>query len=300
MKLGFIGLGIMGSHMARHLIAAGHDVHLRTRRKVPADLLAAGGIEEATSADVARAADIIILMLPDTDDVEHVLFGDDGLASALKPGQLVVDMSSISPTATAAFAARIKALACDYLDAPVSGGEAGAKNAALSIMVGGSSVAFARARPIFEILGKTILLIGPEPGDGQVAKCANQIVVALTINAVAEGLLFAARAGADLDAVHQALMGGVGSSKILEIHGRRMIERKMAPGFRIRLHQKDLRNALESAQHMMLALPATSLAQQLFTAAAANGAADADHSAMIQGLEALSAFSIGSDANAEG
>jgi len=293
MKLGFIGLGIMGSHMARHLIAAGHEVHLKTRRDVPADLLEAGGVEASSPTAVAQAAEIVILMLPDTSDVEQVLFGRDGVAEGLKPGQLVIDMSSISPAATATFAGRIGALGGNYLDAPVSGGETGAKNATLSIMVGGNAAAFERARPIFEALGKTILLVGSKVGDGQVAKCANQIVVALTINAVAEGLLFAARAGADLDAVHQAIMGGIGASRILDVHGRRMIERKMAPGFRVRLHQKDLRNALESAQDMSLALPATALVQQLFSAAAANGAAEADHSALVRGLEALSAFEIG-------
>lgn len=296
MKIGFIGLGIMGAPMAGHLIKAGHQVFLKTRREVPAHLVEAGGIACATAKEVAERSDVVITMVPDTPDVELVLFGAEGVAEGLEKGKLVIDMSSISPAATRDFAARIEALGCDYLDAPVSGGEAGARNAALSIMVGGREAAFERARPIFETLGKTIILVGPGHGDGQVAKCANQIIVALTIQAVAEGLLYASRAGADVEAVRQAVLGGIGSSRILEVHGERMIKRTLDPGFRIRLHQKDLNNALESARKMQLPLPATALAQQVFTAASAGGGADLDHAAMVRGLELMAAHEIGEEA----
>jgi 2-hydroxy-3-oxopropionate reductase len=232
-------------------------------------------------------------MLPDSPDVELVLFGKDGVAEGLSKGKLVIDMSSISPLATSDFARRIAGLGCDYLDAPVSGGEVGAKNAALSIMIGGPKAAVERARPLFEAMGKSIVHVGPNNGDGQVAKCANQIVVALTIQAAAEGLLYAARAGADVEAVRKAILGGLGTSRILELHGERMIKRTMNPGFRIRLHQKDLNNALMSAREMALPLPATALAQQIFTTASANGGADLDHSALVTGLEAMANFRIG-------
>lgn len=293
MKIGFIGLGIMGAPMAGHLIKAGHEVFLKTRREVPADLVEAGGEACASAREVAEKSDIIITMVPDTPDVELVLFGEGGVAEGLSKGKLVIDMSSISPPETRAFAERVAELGCDYLDAPVSGGEAGAKNAALSIMVGGSPAAFERAKPVFEVLGKAIVHVGTANGDGQVAKCANQIVVALTIQAVAEGLIYASKAGADVEAVRQAILGGLGSSRILDSHGERMIKRTMNPGFRIRLHQKDLNNALESAKKMELALPATALAQQIFAASAANGAADLDHSALVRGLEAMSNHEIG-------
>ena len=196
MDIGFIGLGIMGAPMAGHLIAGGHNLHLKSRRSVPEALLSAGGKACASAAEVADRSDMIVLMLPDTPDVEGVLFGPDGVAQGLKPSKTVIDMSSISPTATREFAGKIEALGCDYLDAPVSGGEVGARNAALSILVGGKSEAFARAKPLFDLMGKTITHVGAS-GTGQIAKVANQIIVALTIEAVAEGLLFASKAGAD-------------------------------------------------------------------------------------------------------
>ncbi len=292
MRIGFIGLGIMGAPMAGHLLSAGHELFLKSRRAVPEHLLAAGGQAMDTPAEIARAAEVVITMLPDTPEVEEVLFGTDGVAAGLSPGKLVIDMSSISPDATRDFATRIGALGCGYVDAPVSGGEAGAKNAALSIMAGGPEADFERARPIFEVLGKTILRVGPNNGDGQVAKCANQIVVALTIQAVAEGLLYAAKAGADVETIRQAILGGVGQSRILEVHGERMIRRTLQPGFRIRLHQKDLENALQSARQMQLPLPATALAQTMFTAASAAGGADLDHAALVRGLELMAAHEI--------
>lgn len=292
MNIGFIGLGIMGAPMAGHLIAAGHSLFLKTRRSVPEALLAAGGTACATAAAVAERADTIILMLPDTPDVEQVLFGADGVAEGLSPGATVIDMSSIAPLATKDFAARIAERGGAYLDAPVSGGEVGAKNAALSIMVGGEPEAFERARPLFEAMGKTVTHVGPV-GAGQVAKVANQIIVALTIEAVAEGLLFASKAGADPAKVRQAITGGLATSRILELHGARMIERTFDPGFRIGLHQKDLNLALDGARTLGLSLPATALAQQLFSACVAQGGAAWDHSAMVKALESLANHAVG-------
>jgi 2-hydroxy-3-oxopropionate reductase len=240
---------------------------------------------------VAAAAEVVILMVPDTPDVEHVLFGPGGVAEGLKPGTLVIDMSSISPTATKAFAERINAKGCDYLDAPVSGGEVGAKNAALTIMVGGPEAAFERAKPLFEAMGKNITLVGGN-GAGQTCKVANQIIVALNLQAVSEALVFAAKAGADPAKVRQALMGGFANSRILEVHAERMIKRTFAPGFRIRLHQKDLNLALQSAREMNMSLPNTAIAQQMFSAVAAAGGADLDHSAMVQAIETLAASKV--------
>ena len=292
MNIGFIGLGIMGAPMAGHLIAAGHSLFLKSRRSVPDALLAAGGTACATAAEVAKRSDTIILMLPDTPDVEQVLFGAGGVAEGLSPGKTVIDMSSIAPLATKDFAVRVAARGGAYLDAPVSGGEVGAKNAALSIMVGGEPEDFERARPLFEAMGKTVTHVGPV-GSGQVAKVANQIIVALTIEAVAEGMLFASKAGADPAKVRQAITGGLATSRILELHGERMIKRTFDPGFRIGLHQKDLNLALDNARTLGLSLPATALAQQLFSACVAQGGAAWDHSAMVKALEALANHAVG-------
>jgi 2-hydroxy-3-oxopropionate reductase len=295
MKIGFIGLGIMGKPMAGHLKAAGHDVLVPERRSLGDEQRAAFAVR-LDAAAVAREAEVVVLMVPDTPDVEAALFGPGGVAEGLSRGKLVIDMSSISPTATKAFAARINALGCDYLDAPVSGGEVGAKGATLTIMVGGPQAAFDRARPLFEAMGKNITLVGEENGAGQTCKVANQIVVALTIEAVAEALVFASKAGADPAKVRQALMGGLATSRILELHGERMIKRTFAPGFRIRLHQKDLNLALQSAKELGVALPATASAQQLFSAVVAAGGADLDHSGMVRALEAMAAHAVAPDA----
>lgn len=291
-KIGFIGLGIMGAPMAANLARAGHSLTVRTRSKVPAIVADTGAAVVATSKAVAEAADVIILMLPDTPDVEAVLFGSDGVAAGLSRGKTVIDMSSISPIATKDFARRIREQGCEYLDAPVSGGEVGAKNATLSIMVGGSEAAFAAVKPLFEAMGKNITRVG-EAGDGQTAKVANQIIVALNIEAVAEALLFAARAGADPAKVREALMGGFASSKILEVHAERMIKRTFDPGFRIELHQKDLNLALASARAMGVSLPNTATAQELFSSCKAHGGQGWDHSAMVRALETLANFKIG-------
>jgi 2-hydroxy-3-oxopropionate reductase len=290
-KVGFIGLGVMGRPMAGHLLDAGHELSLYSRSGVPADL-ASRGAARKSAKEVAGNADVVITMVPDTPDVEAVLFAKDGAAEGLSPGKIVIDMSSISPVATKDFAKRISALGCAYLDAPVSGGEVGAKQATLSIMCGGASETFDKVRPLLEKLGKNITLVG-DNGAGQTCKVANQIVVALTIEAVGEALLFASRAGADPTKVRQALMGGLATSRILELHGERMIARKFDPGFRIELHQKDLNLALSSARALGVSLPNTASAQELFNACAAHGGAKWDHSAMVRALEIMANHEIG-------
>lgn len=296
LKIGFVGLGTMGAPMAAHLIKAGHQLFVYTLGKIPEAIASSSATQCTNARGVAERADIIILMVPDTPDVEAALFSEKGIAAGLTKGKVVVDMSSISPIATKTFAQKINALGCDYLDAPVSGGEVGAKNATLSIMVGGPDAVFERIKPLFELMGKNITLVGAN-GDGQTAKVANQIIVALNIEAVAEALLFAARAGADPARVRQALMGGFASSKILEVHGERMVNRTFDPGFRIELHQKDLNLALSSARALGVALPNTAMAQELFNSCVAHGGKAWDHSAMVRALEKMSNFEIGQKAD---
>ena len=295
-KIGFIGLGIMGAPMAGHLQAAGHQLFVHTHGKVPAELVDGGATVCTSNKGVAERADIIFTMVPDTPDVAEVLFGAEGIAEGLKaagkgPRKTVVDMSSISPIETKEFARRIESLGCDYLDAPVSGGEVGAKAASLTIMVGGKAEAFARIKPLFEKMGKNITHVGAA-GDGQTCKVANQIIVALNIAAVGEALVFASRAGADPAKVRQALMGGFASSRILEVHGERMIKRTFDPGFRIRLHQKDLNLALQGARALGVALPQTANAAQLMQACAAQGWQDLDHSALVRALEVMASHEV--------
>lgn len=292
-NIGFIGLGKMGAPMALNLQKGGHQLFLYSRSGVKEKALLEGGAKECNSpADVAEAAEFIITMVPNTPDVEAVLFGKNGVAAGLtKNRKLVIDMSSISPVATKEFAARIRELGSDYLDAPVSGGDVGAKNATLTIMVGGGEGAFEKARPLFELMGKNITRVG-ENGDGQTTKVANQIIVALTIEAVSEALVFASKAGADPAKVRAALMGGFASSRILEVHGERLIKRNFQPGFRINLHQKDLALALENAKALGVALPNTATCQELFNACAANGLSKSDHSAMVCALELLANHQI--------
>ena len=289
MKIGFIGLGIMGRPMALNLKAAGHDLIVPDRASLTAEIRAAATVL-GDAAAVAEAAEVVILMVPDTPDVERVLFGAHGVAEGLTAGKLVIDMSSISPIATKSYAARVNALGADYLDAPVSGGEVGAKNATLTIMVGGPEAAFERALPLFESMGKNITHVGIENGAGQTCKVANQIIVALNIQAVGEALTFARKAGADPAKVRQALMGGFASSRILEVHGERMINRTFKPGFRIRLHQKDLNLALSAAREMGMALPNTAVAQQMFSVVVSQGGADLDHSALVQAIERMASL----------
>jgi len=294
-KIGFIGLGIMGTPMALNLIKGGHTLFVNTRRQVPQELLDAGAKGCANAAEVARQADIIITMVPDTPDVEKVLFGENGVASGIGKGKVVVDMSSIDPIATKAFAQKINALGADYVDAPVSGGEVGAKAASLTIMVGADEAVFERVKPLFELMGKNITLIGGV-GAGQTCKVANQIIVALNIAAVSEALVFASKAGADPSKVRQALMGGFASSRILEVHGERMVKRTFNPGFRIALHQKDLNLALQGAKALKMALPQTANAAQLMQACAALGHDQADHSALVKAIETLANHKVASDA----
>ncbi|GGY61571.1 2-hydroxy-3-oxopropionate reductase [Pseudoduganella albidiflava] len=291
-KIGFIGLGIMGTPMAGHLLRGGHELFVHDVKPIPAELLDQGAQVRGSGHDVARDAEIVIVMVPDTPHVASVLFDEGGVAEGLSAGKVVVDMSSISPIETKQFAARINALDCDYLDAPVSGGEVGARAASLTIMVGGSPEAFSRVRPLFELMGRNITLVGGN-GDGQTTKVANQIVVALNIEAVGEALLFAARMGADAGKVREALMGGFAASRVLEVHGERMVKRTFDPGFRIELHQKDLNLALASARQLGLSLPNTATTQQLFSACAAHGGKAWDHSALVRALETLANFQIG-------
>ena len=290
--IGFIGLGTMGRPMAGHLQAAGHRLFLHDTGPIAPELVAAGGVVCKSGREVAKQSDAVIIMVPDTPHVEAVLFGADGVAAGLSKGQIVIDMSSISPLATKEFAAKIALLGADYLDAPVSGGEVGAKAASLTIMVGGPERAFNTMKPVFDRMGKNVTLVGGS-GDGQTTKVANQIIVALTIEAVGEALLFASRAGADPVLVRQALMGGFASSRILEVHGERMVKRNFDPGFRIELHQKDLNLALEGARALGLSLPSTAVAQQLFSSCAAHGGKTWDHSAMVRALEMMASHEIG-------
>lgn len=290
MKVGFIGLGIMGTPMALQLLNKGHTLTVHTRSQVPAAITEAGGVRAANAAAVARESEVIITMLPDTPDVDAVLFGENGVAQGLGAQggarKVVVDMSSISPMATKGFAQRINQLGADYIDAPVSGGEVGAKAGTLTIMCGGDAAVFERIKPVLECMGKNITLVGGN-GDGQTTKVANQIIVALNIAAVSEALVFASKAGADPAKVREALMGGFASSRILEVHGERMIKRTFNPGFRIKLHQKDLGLALQGARELGVALPQTANAAQLMQACAAHGLGDLDHSALVQSLEIM-------------
>jgi len=291
-KVGFIGLGIMGAPMAGHLIASGHALFLYSRRPPKAELIDNGAVACASAKEVAERSDIVIIMVPDTPDVAAVLFSETGVAAGLSKGKIVVDMSSISPIETKEYAARIEALGCDYLDAPVSGGEVGAKAASLTIMVGGKAAVFEKVRPLLSLMGKNITRVG-EVGDGQTCKVANQIIVALTIEAVGEALVFASKAGADPAKVREALMGGFANSRILELHGDRMVKRAFDPGFRIELHQKDLNLALSAARKMGVSLPNTATAQELFNACTAHGGARWDHSAMVRALEIMAQHEIG-------
>jgi len=297
LKLGFIGLGIMGAPMAAHLLQAGHRLFVHTHGKLPQALADGGATVCTTAQGVAERADVVFIMVPDTPDVQAVLFGEQGVAAGLKgsQGKTVVDMSSIDPIATKDFAARIRKLGADYLDAPVSGGEVGAKAASLTIMVGGEPAVFERIQPLFALMGKNITLVGGN-GDGQTCKVANQIIVALNIAAVGEALVFASKAGADPGRIRQALMGGFAASRILEVHGERMVQRRFEPGFRIALHQKDLNLALQGARALGVALPQTAGAAQLMQSCAALGHGQADHSALVRALEAMAQHSVMPDA----
>jgi 2-hydroxy-3-oxopropionate reductase len=284
-RVGFIGLGIMGKPMAGHLLAAGYPLTVHSRSAPPVDELVAAGASRASSpAEVARASDVVITMLPDTPDVEQVLFGDDGVESGLSGGALVIDMSSIAPIPTRQFAELLAVQGASMLDAPVSGGEKGAIDAALSIMVGGSEDAFARALPILQSMGKNIVHVGPS-GAGQIAKACNQLVVAATIEAVAEALALAERAGVDPAKVREALLGGLAESKILQVHGQRMLDRNFTPGFRARLHRKDARIVLDAAKDVDAPVPSFEVVAKQLDALVEGGGGELDHSGLFTLLD---------------
>lgn len=285
-RVGFIGLGIMGAPMARHLLATGFPLTVHSRSPKPVDELVAAGAERAgSSAEVARASSVVITMLPDTPDVEHVVLGQDGVASAIAAGALVIDMSTIDPGPTRAIAKQLATHGVEMLDAPVSGGERGAIGGTLSIMVGGSERAFARAAPILETMGTSVIHIGPS-GAGQIAKACTQLVVASTIEAVAEALVLAERSGVDAATVRGALLGGFADSKILDLHGRRMLDRAFEPGFRARLHRKDARIVLDAAEASGSPVPAFRVvAAQLDRLVDHANRGDLDHSALFTLLE---------------
>jgi len=294
-KLGFTGLGIMGKPMAGHLLDAGHTVHVYdVVPEAVKEMASKGAVACSSNKEVAQKSDIIFIMVPDTPDVEAVLFGKDGVTEGVRSGSIVVDMSSISPIATKGFAKKLAAMGVKMLDAPVSGGQVGAEKATLSIMVGGEPEVLEQIKPYFELMGKNIVHIGSN-GDGQTCKVANQIVVGLTIEAISESLLFASKAGADPAKVREALLGGWAQSRILDIHGGRILERKFAPGFRIRHQQKDLNLALQSARSLGLSLPGVAVTQELFNAVAAQGGIDLDHSALVLALEKLANHKVSGD-----
>jgi 2-hydroxy-3-oxopropionate reductase len=281
-NIGFIGLGVMGKPMAKHLVAAGHRlvVHNRSRGAVD-ELVAAGATAAASPAEVAKASTIVITMLPDTTDVERVLTAPDGVLSSLQPGAVVIDMSSISPVATERLAALVAGKDASMLDAPVSGGEIGAVNATLSIMVGGDEAAFTRVRPILEKMGnpEKIIHIG-RSGAGQICKVCNQVAIGGALAGVSEAFALARKAGVDAARVRQALLGGFAASRVLEVHGERMLVDNYKPGFRARLYQKDLRIANEAAAANSVAMPATAIVSQLINALVASGGADLDYAAL--------------------
>ena len=280
--VGFIGLGVMGQPMALNLIKGGHRLVVHSRSCGPVNEVAAAGATAAASpADVARQTSVIITMLPDTPDVEAVIAGENGVLSGLQPGSVVIDMSSISPVSTRALAERVAASEGFMLDAPVSGGQIGAVNASLSIMVGGDEAAFERVRPVLACMGnpERIIYIG-QSGAGQICKICNQVAIGGALAGVSEAFALAKKAGVDAARVRQALLGGFAASRVLEVHGERMLTGNYAPGFRTRLYQKDLRIANETASANAVAMPATALVTQLVNALVASGGGDLDYAAL--------------------
>ncbi|HEX7927353.1 MAG TPA: 2-hydroxy-3-oxopropionate reductase [bacterium] len=291
-NLGFVGLGIMGGPMAQNLVKGGHTLHVFDSQKAHLDTLVAKGAKPQSSCKaVAEVADVIFIIVPDTPDVDAVLFGAEGVAAGAKPGTIVVDMSSISPVETKRFAERLAKLGVDMLDAPVSGGAVGAESGTLSIMVGGKEPVLAKVRPYLELMGKTITHIG-DHGAGQTCKVANQIIVALNLEAICEALLFASKAGADPEKVRKALMGGAANSRLLELKGEWILKRNFKPGFRVKHQQKDLNNALSAARQLGISLPNTSTTQELYNALLAEGGSDLDHCALVMALERLANYKV--------
>jgi len=291
-RIGFIGLGIMGSPMSQHLLKAGYPLIVLDRVSEAQKAIVAAGAQAGTSPQqIAEQSDIVITMLPDSPDVEEVVLGKNGVLEGLRPGSMFIDMSMILPSTARRVTEAVRKKGAEGLDAPVSGGQVGAQNATLSIMVGGSAAAFARAKPIFEKMGKNIVHVG-EAGAGQVTKAANQAVVAITIAAVSEALLLAAKSGVDPAKVREALLGGFAQSRILDLHGNRMLQRNFQPGFKMKLHRKDMSIILDTARELGLALPASAAVAELMNAAIANGGAELDHSALVTMLEKLGNFEI--------
>lgn len=287
MSVAFIGLGTMGRPMAERLVRSGEDLRCHRIKEPSRYLVDLGAKEAATALEAASEADFVVQMLPDTPQVEEVLFGAEGVVASLKPGAVVIDMSSISPVATRDFAAKVGKAGAHYLDAPVSGGEIGAREGTLSIMVGGADEIFQKALPLLQKMGKNITHVG-DVGSGQVCKVANQIIVALTIEAVAEAFVLAEHAGVDLSKLRNALLGGFAQSRILEVHGQRMIDGTFNPGFALKLHRKDLNLATDAAKSLQIALPNTAATAQLMNSALAQGLGDKDHSALFAALSAWS------------
>lgn len=288
MEVGFIGLGLMGRPMAQHLAAAGHSLHLWARRPDTLTPFAEGGARiHGSAAEVGRHADVVFTMVADGPDVRQVILGAGGVAEGARPGTVIVDMSTIAPAVAQEVGAALAARDLEFLDAPVSGGEVGAINAALTIMVGGSEAAFGRVLPLFEKMGKAVTLIGP-CGSGQVAKACNQILTGVGVAAVAEALNFARRSGADPAKVREALLGGFAYSRILENHGARMLERNFKPGFKAWMHQKDLRIVMEEAHRLGLMLPTAAATAQLFNGLVGNGLGEEDSIATLKLLEKMS------------
>lgn len=286
-KIGFIGLGIMGKPMARHLMRAGHPLLILSKSAAASELKAEGAVAFDTLKALAAQSDIVITMLPDSPEVEAVVLGEEGLLQGLKEGSLFIDMSTISPATSIALFNVLQKKGVDAIDAPVSGGQAGAEAATLSIMVGGTETAFERALPVFGKVGKNIVHIG-KPGSGQTTKACNQIVVGLTIQAVAEALTLAKKSGVDVAKVRAALLGGFAQSKILDLHGQRIIDRNFKPGFKIKLHRKDMNIALQEGRNLSVPLPASAIVASQMDAVLAKGDGDLDHSALAIFLESIS------------
>lgn len=285
-RIGFIGLGVMGRPMAEHLLAKGWALTVQNRSQANAKALAQmGAVVKHSAREVSEASDVIISMVPDTPDVEAVYFGPDGVMKAARPGQLFIDMSTVTPAFAQRLYASAQKIGAEALDAPVSGGDVGARNATLSIMVGGSVAAYERALPVLQAMGQNLVHVG-DAGAGQIAKACNQVVVALTIEAVAEALTLAERAGVDPDRVRQALAGGLADSRVLQVHGQRMLEGRFQPGFRLTLHRKDLAIALETGARLQVALPQTGRVKELMDRMIRRGQGDLDHAALVLDLKA--------------
>ncbi len=287
-KIGFIGIGIMGKPMALNLIKAGYDlVVMDIDKKAVGEVTAQGAKSAETAKAVAEQTDVIITMLPDSPDVEQVVLEPDGVAEGIKSGSLFIDMSTIAPATSQKIAKVLAEKNVQALDAPVSGGEVGAINGALSIMVGGPESAFEQAMPLFKIMGKNIVLIG-EAGAGQVTKASNQIIVGMTIQAVAEAMNLAKKAGVDIVRVREALLGGFAQSRILDLHGQRIIDNNYKPGFKVKLHRKDMNIALQTGRELSVPLPGSALVASQMDAILARGDGELDHSALALFLSQLS------------